>query len=103
HEMIAPLEWRGPMSLLRGFRFRCLGRTTDAASAEDRLDFGGAVAELAQDIRPVLADVRGVLLRLVFGGTRQARDVGDRQAADAVLVDPVDRARFIHVWVLEIV
>src|SRR5215469_5092361 len=76
-------------ALVRGLgrcRFR---RAADAAAGEDRLDLGGAVAQLAQDIRSVLADVRRVLLRLVLGGARQAGDVSDRQAANAVLVDPV--------------
>src|SRR5690349_6189995 len=43
---------------------RCrFGRPADAAAGEDRLDLGGAVAQLAQDVRAILADVRRVLLR----------------------------------------
>ena len=39
----------------------------------------------------------------MLAGGRQARDVGHRQAADALLLDPVDRARLLHMRMLEIV
>ena len=44
-----------------------------------------------------------MLLRRVRAGGRQAGNVGDRHAAEAVLLDPVDRARFLDVRMLEIV
>src|ERR1700756_5554786 len=72
-------------SSVGGLGLRRLRRAADAAAGEDRLDLGGAIAQFAQDVGPVLADMRRVLLRLVLRGARQAGNVGDRQAPDALL------------------
>src|SRR5205823_12669178 len=98
------LQWPPAM---RGKSLRRFGgrrsRRLHAAPREDRFDLRRGKTQLAEDVGSVLADVGRVLLRRMLAGGRQARDVGDRQAAHALQLDPVDRARLLLVRMLEIV